>query len=87
MDESSAEQRLCWAFTDDAVPPEGTDFCRLIKALRVNSGMSQRELGARLGTTQSAIARLEAGKVEPKLATLQKLAKAFGHDLHLHVKA
>jgi len=48
--------------------------------------MSQRELGERVGTTQSAIARLEAGDAVPKLGTLQKLAEAFDRDLHLYVK-
>ena len=59
----------------------------MIKELRVRSGMSQRELGERIGTTQSAIARLEAGDAEPKLGTLQKLAGAFDRDLHLHLYA
>jgi len=53
----------------------------------VNAGMSQRELGERIGTTQSAIARLETGNAEPKISTLQKLAEAFDRDLHLYVMA
>ena len=81
-----ARRRLCWACPGDVDAREGTDFGRLIKELRVNSGMSQRELGAKLGTTQSAIARLESGDAVPKLGTLQKLAEAFDRDLHLYVK-
>lgn len=87
MDQISAGRRLCWGCPAGAAAHDGTDFGRLIKELRVNSGMSQRELGERLGTTQSAIARLEAGNAEPKLGTLQKLAMAFGRDLHLYVRA
>lgn len=66
---------------------EGIDFGQLIKGLRVSAGMSQRELGERIGTTQSAIARLETGDGQPKLDTLQKLAGAFDQELHLYVRA
>jgi len=82
-----AGRRLCWACPSDADSLEGTDFGQLIKELRVHSGLSQRALGEKLGTTQSAIARLEAGDAVPKLGTLQKLAAAFDRDLHLYVKA
>jgi transcriptional regulator with XRE-family HTH domain len=43
--------------------------------------LSQRELAARLGTTQSAVARLEAGNVAPSLLTLDKIADALGVEL------
>ena len=52
-----------------------------IHALREKRGLSQRELAERLGTTQSAIARLEAGNVSPSLATLDKVADALGVEL------
>ena len=80
-------RRLCWACSNGTDSREGMDFGRLIKELRVKSGISQRELGERVGTTQSAIARLEAGGVVPTLGTLQKLAEALDRDLQLYVKA
>lgn len=49
--------------------------------LREKRGLSQRELAERLGTTQSAIARLEAGNVSPSLPTLDKIAEALGVEL------
>jgi ribosome-binding protein aMBF1 (putative translation factor) len=52
-----------------------------IHALREKRGLSQRELAERLGTTQSAIARLEAGNVSPSLATLDRVADALGVEL------
>jgi len=52
-----------------------------IRALREKRGLSQRELAERLGTTQSAVARLEAGNISPSLPTLDKLADALGVEL------
>jgi HTH-type transcriptional regulator/antitoxin HipB len=52
-----------------------------IHALREKRGLSQRELAERLGTTQSAIARLEAGNVSPSLPTLDKVAAALDVEL------
>lgn len=52
-----------------------------IHDLREKRGLSQRELAERLGTTQSAVARLEAGNVSPSLPTLDKVAEALGVEL------
>jgi transcriptional regulator with XRE-family HTH domain len=52
-----------------------------VRELREKRGLSQRELAERLGTTQSAVARLEAGNVSPSLPTLDKLADALGVEL------
>lgn len=54
----------------------------LIKA-RMRARLSQSELARRIGTTQSAIARLEGGGVSPSLATLQRYAEATGSKLHI----
>ncbi|MGH9056447.1 MAG: helix-turn-helix domain-containing protein [Acidimicrobiales bacterium] len=56
-------------------------LARQIHELREKRGLSQRELAERLGTTQSAIARLEAGNVSPSLPTLDKVAEALGVEL------
>lgn len=52
-----------------------------IRALREERGISQRELAERVGTTQSAIARLEAGNVSPSLPTLDRIAEALDAEL------
>ncbi|HUZ19084.1 MAG TPA: helix-turn-helix transcriptional regulator [Acidimicrobiales bacterium] len=49
-----------------------------IHELREKRGLRQRELAARVGTTQSAIARLEVGNVSPSLPTLDKVAEVLG---------
>jgi transcriptional regulator with XRE-family HTH domain len=54
------------------------EFQRALIAARLAAGLSQRELAARLGTKQPAIARLESGQHPPRLSTLQHLADALG---------
>jgi transcriptional regulator with XRE-family HTH domain len=54
---------------------------------RTAAGITQAEIAQRIGTTQSAIARLESGggKHSPSLATLQKYAHALGCRLELRL--
>lgn len=58
-----------------------TQFRELVHRLRIDAGLTQVELADRMGTAQSAIARMENGGVRPTLDTLEKLAKAVGKDL------
>jgi len=58
-----------------------TAFRDLAFRLRYQAGLTQQELGRRMGTTQSAIARMEGGGTRPTLETLEKLATAVGADL------
>jgi|SRR5216117_3307627 ribosome-binding protein aMBF1 (putative translation factor) len=48
-----------------------------IRAAREAVGLSQRDLAQRMGTSQAAIARLEAGAVGATLTTLQRAAVAL----------
>ncbi len=60
------------------------DEYALIEALvraRAAAKLTQAELARRLGTTQSAVARLEGGGVSPSLATLRRYAEATGTRL------
>ena len=52
----------------------------LVRA-RTTAKLTQAEVARRLGTTQSAIARLEAGQVSPSFATLRRYAEATGARL------
>jgi transcriptional regulator with XRE-family HTH domain len=54
---------------------------------RSSAGMSQAEVAERMGTTQSAVARLESGKGKhsPSLATLRKYAHALGYRIDLRL--
>ena len=54
---------------------------KLIEAeiqIRRKYGITQKELARRMNTSQAAIARFEAGAVNPTLAFLTRLAKALG---------
>lgn len=54
-----------------------------ILQLRKKQGISQTELAKKIGTTQSNVARLEAGQQNFTTETLQKIATAFRRDLRI----
>ncbi len=54
-----------------------------ILQLRKQKGMSQVKLAREIGTTQSNVARMEAGQQNFTTATLQKIARAFKCDLKI----
>ena len=49
--------------------------------VRGELGLSQTEVAARMGTSQSAVARLESGDGDVRLSSLQRYAEALGRDL------
>jgi ribosome-binding protein aMBF1 (putative translation factor) len=52
---------------------------------RVEHGLSQVELGVKLGVSQPYVARLESGDQSPTLATLARLAQRLGLEFHIDV--
>lgn len=52
----------------------------LIK-LRIEKGMSQRDLARKAKTTQAVISRIESLSVNPSLGILEKIASVFGKKL------
>lgn len=54
------------------------DVGERVRYEREAAGLGQRQLAARMGTSQAAVARLEAGGVGATLTTLQKVATALG---------
>ena len=58
-----------------------SEFREFVFRLRTEAGLTQGELASRMGTTQSAIARMEGGGTRPTLDTLEKLATAVGSEL------
>lgn len=57
----------------------------LLTEARARHGISQKRLAMRAGTTQSAISRVERGKVSPSVETLRELLYLLGEDLSLGV--
>lgn len=57
-----------------------------LRRLREEAGVTQSELARRLGTTQSAVARLEAGQQRLNLATIKRVAEALDCDAELVIR-
>lgn len=55
----------------------------LARLAEVRGGRRQREVAAAMGTTQSAVSDLEQGRVDPRLSTLQRYARAVGVRLEI----
>jgi transcriptional regulator with XRE-family HTH domain len=63
-----------------------TEVGERVRAAREEAGLSQRELAVRMGTSQAAVARLEAGGVGATLTTLHRVASALGLDLSIELR-
>lgn len=66
-------------------------FQKAIVGARLAAGLSQKQLAERIGTSQSAVARMEAGAYRPRVETLLRLAEALrvtfqvdGSGVHVH---
>jgi len=59
------------------------ELARALIEARTRAGMTQAELAERMKTTQSAVARLESGRVPPSTRTLEKVARATGTRLRI----
>jgi len=70
----------------DALAPEFEISAELLRA-RLRAGLSQAELAARMGTSQSAVARLESGQTLPSTKTLLRYAEATGSKVHVRLSA
>jgi predicted transcriptional regulator len=57
----------------------------LVRA-RQESELSQTEIAARMGTSQSAVARLESGGLDARLSTLERYAAALGRTVDWQIR-
>ena len=66
----------------------GSEFelVRMLIKKRLERGITQAELARRVGTKQSAIARLESGRYNPTIAVLRKVAKALNADVKISIR-
>ena len=70
----------------DALAWEFEFSAELLRA-RLRAGLSQVELAERMGTSQSAIARLESGRTLPSAKTLLRFAEATKSKVELRLTA
>jgi transcriptional regulator with XRE-family HTH domain len=55
----------------------------IIRRARQDAGLTQRELAARLGISQAAVAQLERATSNPTIATVERALRALNHRLEL----
>jgi len=80
---AKAAARKGFAEAYDALAVEYQVTNQMLKA-RSRAGLTQDVVAERMGTTKSAVSRLEsAGKHTPSLATLRRYAKAVGCELQV----
>lgn len=54
---------------------------RSLAERRRDLGLSQTVVAARMGTSQSALARLEGGESDPRVSTVERYALAVGQEI------
>jgi transcriptional regulator with XRE-family HTH domain len=54
---------------------------RMVREARRRTSMTQRQLAAKAGIPQETIARIERGRVDPRVKTLDRLLEACGYGL------
>lgn len=69
----------------DTLSPKYALISAMLDA-RNKRGMTQAEIARRAGTTQSAIARFEAGRTNPTLEFASRLSSALGVKLEVRLK-
>ncbi len=81
---SPARLPLLPGFREMALRRMSQDRGRLMRELaarRQGAGLSQTEIAARMGTSQSAVARLESGEADVRASTLERYAAALGTEI------
>lgn len=71
-----------WKKGYDALELEFSIIEQVIRK-RLDKGLTQKQLAEKVGTKQSAIARLEGGNSNPSVAFLEKVSKALGGKLQI----
>jgi hypothetical protein len=54
---------------------------RMLRHARRRAGLTQRQLAAKTGFPQETIARIESGRVDPRVTTLDRLLEGCGFGL------
>ncbi|MDO8950925.1 MAG: helix-turn-helix transcriptional regulator [Actinomycetota bacterium] len=82
---AKALERKGFSETYDSLEDEFLLVRELLGA-RMRAGLTQEEVAEAMGTTKSAVSRLEAaGKHSPSVSTLKKYAQAVGCDVEIRL--
>ena len=65
---------------------EAFELAECVRQARERVGLTQTELATRIGSTQPAVARLEAGGSTPTFVTLRRIAVALGLELVIELR-
>lgn len=80
---------LAQADVKAAFEAQSAEFALLDEFLKARAakGLTQAQLAQKMGTTQSAVARMESvsGKHSPSIATLSRYAQALGYQVQLRL--
>ena len=60
----------------------GHDLVAHLAQARKAAGLTQAELAERAGLSRMTVQRLEGGNLDPRLSTLQQLARVLDMELH-----
>ena len=69
---------ICCTYTTFERTPIGV--AQNIRRLRLDAGLTQEQLAARLGVARTTIAQWESGSSHPRYAMMTKHAQVFGVD-------
>lgn len=64
---------------------ERRQLLRALAERRAANGLTQEVVAKRMHTSQSAIARIEAGEVDARLSTVERYAAAVGQRVEWHL--
>lgn len=83
IDEFEADQEMARHMADARRKLSATlyaDESDTLSAIRLSAGLSQAQLALKAGTSQSYIARVETGRIDPGTETVSRIANALGVD-------
>ena len=82
-DDSARNERTSKAACTPSPPNAAERIGKQIRAARQEAGLTQTQLAARAGITQTVLSRIESGKGNPTLGLLEDVAAALGAKLEV----
>lgn len=80
---TSKKSRLSDSTTDSSLFSDTWRIGDILKAVRLSRQLSQAELAGKLGLRQRQVSDLERATVDPRLSTIQNVARALDLELML----